>query len=132
MMCNGLFWSIVFHSAYLIVCVWPDSTGVALMFLWYSSAIPPPFLLPCQLCCCSMKFDYVRSDWLTHAWYSGVSLSQVLVSRPISILALMNSVIIISFLFLTDLAFSVVSLIVDAVSVSILLVTLICTKFSQL
>ena len=63
---------------------------------------------------------------------SGVSLSQVSVSRPISILALMNPLTIISFLFLTDLAFSVASLIVDTVSVPILLVSLIYTKLSWL
>ena len=72
MMYSGFFLSIVFHSAYSVVHVWPDSTNVASMFLWSSSAIPPPFLLPCQLCCCNMKFDCVRSDWLVHAWSSGV------------------------------------------------------------
>ena len=61
-----------------------------------------------------------------------MSLSQVLVSRPISILALMNSFTIISSLFLTELAFSMASVIVDAVSVPILLVTLMCTKLSRL
>ena len=44
----------------------------------------------------------------------------------------MNSLTTISYSFLTDLAFSVASLIVDAVSVLILLVTLICNKLSEL
>ena len=39
-----------------------------------------PSLSPCQLCCCSLKFDCVRSDWFTHDWSSGVSFSQVSVS----------------------------------------------------
>ena len=101
MMYSGLFWSIVFHSAYSVLHVWPDSTSVVLMFLWYRSTIPPPFLLPCQLCCCNKKFDCVRSDWLIHAWYSGVSLSHVSMSRPMSILVLVNSFTIISLFLLT-------------------------------
>ena len=131
-MYSGLFWSIVFHSAYSVVPLWPNSTSLAYMFLWYSSTIPPPFLLPCQLCCCNMKFDCGRSDWLIHAWSSGVSLSQVSVSRPMSILALMNSFTIISSLVFTDLAFSVASLIVVVVSFPILLITVAYMRFSQL
>ena len=93
------------------------------MFLFYSSAIPPPFLLSCQLCCCSMKFDSVRSDWLINAWSLGGSFSQVSVSRPMSNFALMNSLTIISSLFFTDLAMSVASFIVNALSFPIVLVT---------
>ena len=114
------------------MCVWPDTTSVVSMFLWYSSAIPPPFLLPCWLCCCSMKFDCVRSDWLIHAWSLGVSLSQVSVSRPMSIFALMNLFTIISSLFFTDLSFSVASFIVDAVSFPILLMTVTYNGLSWL
>ena len=132
MMYSGLFWSIVFDSMYSVVCVWSDPTGVVLMFLWYSSTIPPPFLLPCWLCCCSMTFDCVRSDWLIHAWSLGVSLSQVSVSRPMSIFALMNSFTIISSLFFIDLAFSVAGFIVDAVSFPILLVTVTYNRLSWL
>ena len=132
MMYSGLFWSIVFQSAYPVVCRWPNSISVASMFLWYSSTIPPPLLLPCWLYCNNLKFDCVRSDWLTHAWSSGVSLSQVSVSRPMSILTLMNSFTIISSLFFTDLAFSVANFIVDAVLFPILFVTVTFTMLSRL
>ena len=111
-----------------VVHVWSDSTNVVLMFLWCRSAIPPPFLLLCQLCCCNMKYDCVRSDWLIHVCV----LEQVSVSKRISILALMNSFTIISSLFFTDLAFSVVIFIVDAVSFPILLVTVTYMRLLQL
>ena len=130
-MYSGLFWSIVFHSAYL-VCVWSLTTSVVSMFLGYSNTILFPFLFPCQLCCCSMKFDCVRSDWLIHAWSLDVSLIQVSVSRPMSIFALMNSFTIISSLFFTDHAFSVASFIVDTVSFPILFVTVTYNRLSQL
>ena len=128
MIYSGLFWSLVFHSVYSIMYMCPNSTSVALMLLWYSSAIPPPLLSPCQLFCCSLKFDCVRSDWFTHAWSSWVSFSQVSVSRPTSILALMNSSTIISSLFFTDLACNVANL-VDDVLFPILFVIVMFTKF---
>ena len=64
--------------------------------------------------------------------WNGLFQSQVSVSRPISFLGLMNSFTIISSLFLTNLAFSVASLITDAVSVIILLVTAMCAQLSWL
>ena len=62
---------------------------------------------------------------MIHAGSLGMSLSQLSVSRPMSILVLMNSFTIILSLFFTDLVFSVASFIVDAVSFPILLVTVI-------
>ena len=79
-----------------------------------------------------MKFDCVRSGWLIHAWSPGVALSQVSVSRSMSILALMNAFTIILSLVFTDLAFSVASFIVNAVSFPILLVTVTYMRLSQL
>ena len=128
MMYSGLFWSIVFYSAYSVVHVWPESTSIASMPLWYSSTIPPPLLSPCWLCCCSLKFDCVRSDWFTHAWSLGMSLSQVAISRPMSILALMNLSTIISSLFFTDPAFNVTNLIVGVVLFPILFVIVMFIK----
>ena len=70
-----------------------------------------------------MKFDCVRSNWLIHAWSFGCILEPGF-SKQVYVYFFFDELIYYHFVFIfTDLAFSVASFIVDAVTFPILFVT---------
>ena len=125
------YFEIQFSILHIPLCVYDL---IHLSWLWYSFGVVmlfPPFLLPGWVCCCISKVDCLRSDWLIQAWSSGVSLSHVSVSSPISILFLINSYTMIWSLFFTDLAFTVASVYCSSCFQCYFVMTVMWTKLSR-